>query len=137
MSRGLGDVYKRQDLRHPEPAVADEMLAKLEAAIAQAARRAQVEYEIAERFTFGDELFDPDCVARLREANEALGYSSIDLLSQAGHDAYHMAASFPTAMLFSPCGDGITHNEAENTTLEDQLPAVNVLLNAVVSRAER
>ena len=125
------------DLRHPEPAVADEMLAKLEAAIAQAARRAQVEYEIAERFTFGDELFDPDCVARLREANEALGYSSMDLLSQAGHDAYHMAASFPTAMLFSPCGDGITHNEAENTTLEDQLPAVNVLLNAVVSRAER
>ena len=125
------------DLRHPDPAVADEMLAKLETRLAQAARRAQVEYEIAERFTFGDEMFDADCIARLREANEAFGYSSMDLLSQAGHDAYHMAASFPTAMLFSPCGDGITHNEAENTTLEDQLPAVNVLLNAVVSRAER
>jgi N-carbamoyl-L-amino-acid hydrolase len=59
------------------------------------------------------------------------------MLSQAGHDAYHMAAKYPVAMLFSPCGDGITHNEAENTTLADQLPAVNVLLNAVVARAER
>ena len=125
------------DLRHPDPAIADEMLAKLEAALVHAARRSQVEYEIAERFTFGDERFDADCVNRLRTAAQDVGVSHQDILSQAGHDAYHMAASFPTAMLFSPCGDGITHNEAENTTLEDQLPAVNVLLNAVVARAER
>ncbi len=125
------------DLRHPDPAVADEMLAKLEKALAQAARRAQVEYEIAERFTFGDEQFDADCVGRLRDAAADLCFSHMDILSQAGHDAYHMAAKYPTAMLFSPCGGGITHNEAENTTLEDQLPALNVLLNAVVSRAEK
>ena len=42
------------DLRHPDPAVADEMLSKLEKALAVAARRSQVTYEIAERFTFGD-----------------------------------------------------------------------------------
>lgn len=125
------------DLRHPDPAVADEMLSKLEKALAVAARRSQVTYEIAERFTFGDEQFDADCVSRLRNAAAELGFSHQDILSQAGHDAYHMAAKYPTAMLFSPCGDGITHNEAENTTLEDQLPALNVLLNAVVSRAER
>lgn len=125
------------DLRHPDPAVANEMLAKLEKALAVAARRAQVTYEIAERFTFGDEQFDEDCVSRLRNAAAELGFSHQDILSQAGHDAYHMAAKYPTAMLFSPCGDGITHNEAENTTLEDQLPALNVLLNAVISRAER
>ena len=125
------------DLRHPDPAVADEMLSKLEKSLAVAARRSQVTYEIAERFTFGDERFDADCVGRLRNAAAELGFSHQDILSQAGHDAYHMAAKYPTAMLFSPCGDGITHNEAENTTLEDQLPALNVLLNAVVSRAER
>ena len=125
------------DLRHPDPAVAEEMLAEMEKRIAEAARRAQVEYEVAERWVFGDEQFDPDCIAHLREAASALGVSHRDMLSQAGHDAYHMAAKYPVAMLFSPCGDGITHNEAENTTLEDQLPAVNVLLNAVVARAER
>ena len=131
------DAELSLDLRHPDPAVADEMLAEMEKRIAQAARRAQVEYEVVERWVFGDVGFDPDCIGNLRDAAAALGVSHRDMLSQAGHDAYHMAASFPAAMLFSPCGDGITHNEAENTTLADQLPAVNVLLNAVVARAER
>lgn len=125
------------DLRHPDSATADEMQAELERRIAQAARRAQVEYEIIDRWVYGDERFDPDCIAHLRDAAAALGVSHRDMLSQAGHDAYHMAAKYPVAMLFSPCGGGITHNEAENTTLADQLPAVNVLLNAVVARAER
>lgn len=125
------------DLRHPDHAKADEMLAKLEKAIAQAARRAQVDYEIFDRWVYGDEVFDPDCVRLVREAAETLGVSHRDMLSQAGHDAYHMASKYPTAMVFSPCGEGITHNEAENTSLEAQLPAVNTLLNAVVARAER
>lgn len=125
------------DLRHPDSATADQMQAELEKRIAQAARRAQVEYEIIDRWVYGDERFDADCIGNLREAATALGVSHRNMLSQAGHDAYHMAAKYPVAMLFSPCGDGITHNEAENTTLADQLPAVNVLLNAVVARAER
>ena len=125
------------DLRHPDPAKADEMLTELERRIAQAARRSQVEYEVIERWVFGDEYFDPDCIDRVRSAAAELGVSHQDMLSQAGHDAYHMASKYPTAMVFSPCGDGITHNEAENTSLAAQLPAVDVLLNAVVSRAER
>ena len=125
------------DLRHPDTRAADAMLAELERRIAEAARRAQVDHEIVERWTYGDERFDPDCIGHLRAAAAALGVSHRDMLSQAGHDAYHMAAKHPVALLFSPCGDGITHNEAENTTLADQLPAVNVLLNAVVARAER
>ena len=125
------------DLRHPDPAKADEMLTELERRITQAARRSQVEYEVIERWVFGDEYFDPDCIDRVRSAAAELGVSHQDMLSQAGHDAYHMASKYPTAMVFSPCGDGITHNEAENTSLAAQLPAVDVLLNAVVSRAER
>ena len=125
------------DLRHPDRAQADAMLAAVERGLAQAARRAQVDYDIAERWVYGDEVFDPDCIGRVRAAAAALGVSHRDMLSQAGHDAYHMASRYPTAMVFSPCGDGITHNEAENTTLEAQLPAVDVLLNAVVARADR
>jgi beta-ureidopropionase / N-carbamoyl-L-amino-acid hydrolase len=125
------------DLRHPDPVIADKMLAELETRIARAARRAQVEYEIVERFTFGDQCFDSDCIRRLRDAADALGVSRQDMLSQAGHDAYHIATRFPTAMLFSPCIGGITHNEGEDTTLKQQLPALNTLLNAVVSRADR
>ena len=39
--------------------------------------------------------------------------------------------------LFTPCKDGITHNEAEHIELAYTLPGVNVLLNAVVARADR
>ena len=31
-------------------------------------------------------------------------------------------------MIFTPCKDGISHNEAEDTTLADTLPGANVLL---------
>ena len=61
----------------------------------------------------------------------------MDLQSEAGHDAYHMAAICPTAMIFTPCKDGISHNEAEDMTLADALPGANVLLAAVLARADR
>jgi N-carbamoyl-L-amino-acid hydrolase len=40
-------------------------------------------------------------------------------------------------MIFTPCIDGVSHNVKENTTLEDQLPGANLLLNAVLERANR
>jgi N-carbamoyl-L-amino-acid hydrolase len=62
---------------------------------------------------------------------------SLDLPSQAGHDAYYVSRVAPTAMVFTPCDRGISHNEAELTRLEDALPGVNVLLHAVLERADR
>ena len=43
----------------------------------------------------------------------------------------------PTAMIFTPCKDGITHNENEHIELDYTLPSVNVLLHAVLARANR
>jgi N-carbamoyl-L-amino-acid hydrolase len=40
-------------------------------------------------------------------------------------------------MIFTPCDRGISHNENESTRLEDSLPGVNVLLHAVLERANR
>ena len=60
-----------------------------------------------------------------------------DIKSQAGHDAYYMSRVAPTAMLFSPCVDGITHNEAEDVPREATIAAANVFANAVLARADR
>jgi N-carbamoyl-L-amino-acid hydrolase len=73
----------------------------------------------------------------VRDTARRLGYASLDLPSQAGHDAYHVARVAPTAMVFSPCKDGITHNNNEHAELERTIPAVNVLANAVLTRANR
>ncbi|MEQ8651280.1 MAG: Zn-dependent hydrolase [Kiloniellales bacterium] len=125
------------DLRHPTVEGAEAMLAKLEAAIEEIRIKANVEIEIIDRWRFGEETFDPDCVALLRQASDSLGHGYIDMQSQAGHDAYNMTHVCPTALLFCPCEGGITHNEAEHVAKEDAVPSVNVLLHAVLERANR
>ena len=51
--------------------------------------------------------------------------------------AYFLARICPTAMIFTPCKDGITHHNAEFAGLGDLEPGLNVLLHSVVSRADR
>ena len=125
------------DMRHMERAVTDEMVEKTRAALAQAAEKAQVEAEITAEWTFGDEAFDPECSDLVQRAAEARGTSCMDMRSIAGHDAYYISRIAPTALVFSPCVDGITHNEAEDIPWEPTVEAVNVLLDAILARADR
>jgi len=125
------------DFRHPQVGGAERMLADVEAAIGDCASRGNVDIEIVDRWRFGDERFDPDCVQLVRNAADDLGVRYMDMQSQAGHDAYNMTHVCPTALIFCPCEKGITHNEAENVAKEDAVPSVNVLLHAVLARANR
>jgi N-carbamoyl-L-amino-acid hydrolase len=76
-------------------------------------------------------------VARVRGGAARLGYSHRDIVSGAAHDAVYLARVAPTAMIFSPCKDGITHNNHEHADLERTVPAANVLANVVLERANR
>ena len=67
-------------------------------------------------------------------AAEELGLSTLELRSRAGHDAIRMAPYCPTAMIFVPCKDGISHSEYEEITQEDAAAGAEVLLRAVVAR---
>ena len=53
---------------------------------------------------------------RAGEAAEELGYSHMDIVSGAGHDACWINDVAPTAMIMCPCVDGLSHNEAEEIT---------------------
>lgn len=125
------------DFRHPDKARLAEMEREIESALPEAARRSQCAIAIDERWGFGGLEFDAELVARLREIAARLAIPTMDLLSEAGHDAYHMTRVCPTCMIFTPCKDGISHNEAEDTTLDDTAPGVTLLLNAVLARANR
>jgi len=48
-----------------------------------------------------------------------------------------MARYCPTAMIFAPCKDGITHNNKESCEIGDLEAGINVLLHSVVERADR
>ena len=125
------------DMRHPDLETVKQMGAEFMALLEDVRKRANVETAIAEDWSYGAEGFDESCVALVRDAANALGHENMDILSQAGHDAFNMARVTPTAMIFCPCTDGITHNEAENCLAEDVFPSVDVLMHAVLNRANR
>jgi N-carbamoyl-L-amino-acid hydrolase len=75
-------------------------------------------------------------VDAVRRAAAQLGLSAREITSGAGHDAVYMARVCPTAMIFTPCVDGISHNEAEDMNLEWATAGGNVLIQAVLEKAE-
>jgi N-carbamoyl-L-amino-acid hydrolase len=125
------------DVRHAERDMADRMWAEVKAAMDDCARRASVQMSVAGEWQFGSERFDPGCIRLIREAARRLGVPHRDILSQAGHDAYYISRIAPTAMIFTPCRAGISHNEAEHAECDTTVPGVNVLLHAVLDRANR
>jgi N-carbamoyl-L-amino-acid hydrolase len=84
-----------------------------------------------------EQPFDADCVALVRATAQELGYSYREMISGAGHDAVHVAQVLPSAMIFTPCKDGLSHNEAESIRPEDAEAGTQMLFNTVLARANR
>jgi N-carbamoyl-L-amino-acid hydrolase len=80
--------------------------------------------------------FHPDCVGAVRAATAKLGYSTMDVVSGAGHDAIYAARLAPAGMIFVPCKDGISHNEIEDARSDHLEAGCNVLLHAMLERAK-
>lgn len=125
------------DLRHPDPGELEKMVSEIETALPDCARRGRCRIEIGETWGFGVMAFDAELIALIRQAAAELAEPTMDIKSEAGHDSYNVAMVAPSAMIFTPCKDGISHNEAEDITLADTIPGVNVLLKAVIARANR
>jgi beta-ureidopropionase / N-carbamoyl-L-amino-acid hydrolase len=127
-----GEVFFTLDLRDPDSSVIDRM----EQEFATATKR------IGEAFGLTIALkpvsnvpavhFDKDCIAAVRAAAKVSGFSSRDILSRAGHDASYISRVAPTAMIFVPCKEGISHNEAEYSSKEQCAAGAQVLLQAVL-----
>jgi N-carbamoyl-L-amino-acid hydrolase len=85
---------------------------------------------------FDPPAFDENCIAAIRNAAQELGYSHMDIVSGAGHDACCINDVAPTAMIMCPCVDGLSHNEAEEISKEWAQAGTDVLLHAVLNTAQ-
>ncbi|VAV88543.1 Beta-ureidopropionase [hydrothermal vent metagenome] len=85
---------------------------------------------------FDPPAFDENCVTAVRNAAQRLGYSHMDIISGAGHDACWINAVAPTSMIMTPCVDGLSHNEDEDISIEWATAGTDVLLHAVLETAE-
>jgi len=130
-----GRVQLTADLRAPDDAQLSAMDADFRAACARIAEESSMPIEIEQVVYFPPQPFAPHLVGSVRSKAEQLGYSHMDVVSGAGHDAVYLARVAPTAMIFVPCAGGISHNEIEDATPEDLAAGCNVLLHVVLEQA--
>ncbi|MFC4668842.1 Zn-dependent hydrolase [Seohaeicola nanhaiensis] len=124
------------DFRSPDLAKLDGMRARLEAEAPKIAADLGLGIEIEAVGHFDPVTFDEGCVSAVRNAADRLGYSHLNIISGAGHDACWINRLYPTAMVMCPCVDGLSHNEAEEISPEWAAAGANVLFHAVVETAE-
>ena len=131
-----GEVFLTCEFRHPDDAVLIVMDRALRDGIAEIAAAAKLEAKIEQVFSYAAVAFDPGCVEAVRRAAERCGLSHRDIVSGAGHDACYVSRVAPTAMIFTPCVDGVSHNEAEEISPAWASAGTEVLLHAVLDKAE-
>lgn len=130
-----GRCFLTVDLRHPDDATLAGFDARFRREAEAACRALGLGVEITEFWQFPSTPFDAALVGRVRDAAAALGLPHRDIVSGAGHDAVYVAKVCPTAMIFIPCENGISHNEAENIRPEDAGRGCAVLFEAVAATA--
>ena len=113
------------------------MAEKMRRALYESAARCGCEARIEDEWEWGGDIFDQEMIDGIRDEAIRMEFNWRDIESQAGHDAYFLATHCPTAMIFTPCENGITHNNEENCTPESFVAGLNILLHAVVKRADR
>jgi N-carbamoyl-L-amino-acid hydrolase len=123
------------DIRHPDAESYAAMLHGFSAAVRAACESLDLGFEINCFWEAPGVAFDPECIAAVRSAVEVLDYSTLDMVSGAGHDACNIAAVAPVSMIFVPCEGGLSHNEAEAITNQQAADGANVLLLAMTRRA--
>lgn len=79
--------------------------------------------------------FAPEMIDLVESTARALGHSVCRMPSGAGHDAQMFAPNCPTAMIFVPSKDGISHNIREHTDAADIQAGANVLLQTILHQA--
>jgi N-carbamoyl-L-amino-acid hydrolase len=127
-----GEVFFMIDLRHPDGAALNSMESDVRAALPEICGPLGLTFAEQRIWEQPAVRFDADCVAAVRRAAELTGYSARDIVSGAGHDAAYVSRVAPAAMIFVPCRDGISHNEAEYSSKEQCAKGAQVLLQAVL-----
>ncbi|MDG4902353.1 MULTISPECIES: Zn-dependent hydrolase [unclassified Mesorhizobium] len=130
-----GTVIFTVDIRSPDKAKLDGMRARIEKEAPKICEPLGVKCAVEAVGHFDPVTFDPTLVGRVRTAAEKLGYSHMNIISGAGHDACWAAKVAPATMVMCPCVGGLSHNEAEDISKEWAAAGADVLFHAVVETA--
>jgi N-carbamoyl-L-amino-acid hydrolase len=121
------------DLRHPNQEVLDRCLRIVEEVAS--AQASPCTASVRRVSGAPPVLFDGAVREAIRHSAQRRGFAHRDIYSGAGHDSRYFPALCPTGMLFIPCRDGISHNEAEYASPAHVAAGAQVLADAMLDLA--
>ena len=127
------DVRLSLDIRGPDDDRFQGVARDIAAFAAAAAERRGMTADVTRRQTLAATRLDPGVVGALEEAAAATGEPATTMHSGAAHDTMCVAARVPSAMVFVPCRDGISHHPAEHAEPADAALAAEIMLNAILA----
>ncbi len=124
-------------LIHPDKEGLASMEAAIEAAAAVIATETGLTFETTFQRRRDPVFFTEELIALTETVAKDLDLSVTRMLTRPGHDAFNMLRVCPTALVFVPCRGGISHNELEFCEPEHCAAGADVLLHALIQRADR
>lgn len=126
-----GKVVFSVDLRHQNEEALDHLEELVRQELSRLASALGVDVSVLPIWQSPTVAFDEYCLMTLEDSANSLGIRSRRIVSGAGHDAANLAPHIPTAMVFIPCRDGLSHNAAEHVEPEAAADGCRILLEAV------
>ncbi len=118
-------------MRDPDNAVLDRLEAAVTKLVNDADSSGPCKVSIEQTRRTEPAVMAPQLMDAIRDAAEAhVPGRHVDMPSGAGHDAMVFSRHMPSAMLFVPSIDGISHHWTENTSDEDIVMGARVYLDA-------
>lgn len=123
------------DIRHPDADTLERLSDECARLCMATGERSGCEVVVSQRIAVPPTAFHDACIAALERGAQERGYAYRRMSSGALHDAANVAKVAPTAMVFVPCRDGLSHNVKEYASPEDLAAGTNVLLDALLQLA--
>ncbi|MCO5731464.1 Zn-dependent hydrolase [Rhizobium sp. SSA_523] len=125
------------DIRHPDPMALAELESRVRRVCAQSGETWGCGLAIERRLDMAPGQFAPSITRTIEAACDRLGIASRRMISGAFHDALFISRVAPSAMIFVPCLNGISHNEAEFVSDEHVVLGARAMLQVVLDLADR
>lgn len=125
------------DLRDTQLQSRDAAMQRIEASIESICKRRRIQFELKRLNVDAPAICDAALVKTIGEACSDLGLKQRKMISRAYHDSLFMARVCPTAMIFIPCRDGVSHRPDEYASPEQIHNGVAVLTRTLAHLAER
>ena len=119
------------DLRHPDGKTLDQLDTQFRELMKQK-EKTGITIIVKDIWHSPPVRFHENCIQAVSKASEKLGLPANPMLSGAGHDSVYLNRVIPTGMIFIPCKDGLSHNEAESIESHHATAGTNVLLHALL-----